>query len=386
MPAWRNAVAISGRWDEPAYWRAPTYWKDSPWSLDEVEAAAEAVLQVFPAQVSASLLCNNHSFLWSIVADPGAPWVSNFLSFGFDARDAEPWQLPSLLRRLRNEGEHEGARFELALLAAFRRAGVPCQYEPFAGARGPNPDFVLNLGSELAVDAKLARDSQRTIEEREWFERITLVRDLFEGMRPLPPVRCRIELTDRFHAMQHTDDGRRWIRENLDRLESETRSLRDRLALSLTLPAEGDVEDLVRVLALHRQDPSGGHHLGVPPNFSREAARIVRGCLTSGAAQVPDGMTGLVVVRVDWHTSLGHVAREAERWFCEEGQSYASLVGAVFVAHGVLGGETVVVSELAPVWRKATSGPWQAPSTWGRIMDALNWREIRIIKWQRNRS
>lgn len=384
-PAWRAAVAKTGCWHEPAYWRSASYWKGSPWGSHEVESAAEAVRRVFPARIAAALLHKDSSFLWGLVADPGAAWVSNFLSFGFDARDAEPWLHRSLLRRLRNESEHEGARFELALLAAFRRAGVRAAYEPLAATQGPSPDFVLSLGEELAVDAKLARDSKRTIEEREWYERITLVRDLLVGTRPLP-VRFRIELTDRFQQLQEVDAGRRWIRDNVARLENEVRRARDRLALSLTLPEESDVEGLVRVLALHPNDPSGGHHLGVPPDSGHEAARVVRSCLMSGASQVPTRMKGLVIVRVDWHTSLEDVAREAQRWFAQEGEAYPSLVGAVFVANGMLEGADVVINDLAPVWRMTTAGPWQDPSIWRRIMGALNWRELCIVHWQRTRA
>jgi hypothetical protein len=384
--AWRASVARTGRWDAPAYWQSDSYREDSPWSPEEVESAAEAVRKVYPPEVAASLLRDSSSFLWGIVADPGAPWVSNFLSFGFDARDAEAWRLPSLLRRLRNEEEYEGARFELALLSAFRRARIPCKYEPLSGTQGPNPDFSLDLGAELVVEAKLARESHRTIEEREWFERITLVRDLLRGVHAPHPVRFRIELTDHFRAIQESEVGRRWIRSNLERLEMETRRLRDRLALSLSLPDEGDVEGLVRVLALHPQDPTGGHHLGVPPDSSREAARIVRGCLTSGARQVPEAMKGLVFIRVDWHTSLVDVAREATRWFSEEGEAYPALVGAVFVAHGMLEGETVMVDELTAVWRGTVPGPWREPSVWDQVAAAFNWRESRIISWQRERA
>ena len=385
---WAKQVRETGCWYEPPFWREASYQSESPWSPDELEAAADAVRRVYPADVARKLFRNRKTgaLVWSIVADFCMPSFSPFLSFGFDASAAEPWCHGGLLKRLREAREHDGARFELEILAAFRRSTIPVLVEPLGGASGGrSPDFRIDLGHPVFVEAKLARRSEKVKEENSWFERLTLAQGFIEGLPLRVPLPYRIELTEKFERLQSTEEGRRWIRANLRRLEGLVRDAFETLQLR-GVPNAVVVEELAHVEVLAKDGKTGSHHRGVSTDAEREAVRIVSGCVTEAANQFPNGEHGIVLVRALLDTSASLLFDEATRWFAEEGGDYAETVGVVMVVDDFSSAATTPLSRIVPVWRAGTAGPWLDPTLWACFEWNLNWREVCILDWRQRRG
>lgn len=367
---WIKEIATTGQWWEPPFWEHPDYVAHSPWSAERLGAAFTELKKLYTEKEARAAFTGEHP-LQRLLACQLRPDLSGLVRLGLDAVDADVFGHGELVRRLRTDNgrEFKGARFELRSLAALRNAGIVADYEPLAGKRGSNPDFLLRLPGLLYVDAKHSEEGDWVKEEHQWFCRLS--------MHPDPAglaISAHVRLTDRFQSLQDTDNGRTFIRSQIDYLAEELERTKVRLATSGgPFPAVDCVGGLIEVEVLGPPgSSSSGSSQGVPTDIRREVARVVRGAVAKGATQIPDGEIGVVLLNPGMHASSHILVEEVERWMAAEGEGadYPKLVGVLVVAEllrepvpGVLGR----VETIVPVWRTSTpawveNGPWKALS------------------------
>jgi hypothetical protein len=289
---------------------------------------------------------------------------------GLDVVDADAVSNDEIVHDLRSDNPTAVAyaRFECRCLAAFHNAGVEALSHP-THPSGRQPDFSVRIpGGTLYVDTKLSGESERIKEEQAWFWKLATAH--IDGATR--GIDAHFTLTKRYEELQNTDEGRAYLRTNIDRLASELATAKERLAQAAnTFPAFESVEGLVdvKVLGATRRR-SGSGFLGVPTDGRREVARIVQSVITRGASQLPPDAPGLVFLHPGTHAPSHLLVEEVRRWMAAEGATYGYLVGVMIAvetlvepAPGVIGR----VEQLVPVWRDAipawiTDGPWEAVS------------------------
>jgi len=331
--AWLDEVRSTGRWDVPPYWRAPDFLENSPWSVAQLNAALAAAQRVFDERTTRRAFAAPQPGLVRLLTNWAHPIFNPVVRLGLDAIDAEPWNHPTLLRRLRSDPEFDGAEFELQLLAACKRAGFPVQFEPYRVAGGPTPDLSVNLGgTEIFVEAKLIRDSSIAREDSGWFLRLSALRVGPDGQL-LP---SSIRYTTEFSEKHRTDEGRRWIADRFKRIMDEETATLLRLA-SQNRPADAIVSvDGVPVLHVAIGASGKGfqcssfgsswHH------ESHEALRITRNTIADAASQIPPGSKGIVVADIHDRVDPSMVAEEVKVWMTDpEGASHLNLAAVIVV-------------------------------------------------------
>src|SRR5262249_23710607 len=110
--------------------------------------------------------------LFRLLYDLEPARFSSLVYLGLDLVAAAPWNEKQLLGKLVSESEHWGARFEVEVWAAFHRAGVVCEYEPFRSRGSKNPDFRVEICDGLVIDVKFSDRSARNRQDDDFFEAI----------------------------------------------------------------------------------------------------------------------------------------------------------------------------------------------------------------------
>jgi hypothetical protein len=382
---WQRGVRDSGLWLEPAFWRDQDYLARSPWPAQEIDAAFDALLQLYPTKVARRIFRSEPKLAQRLM-DYWAPHISPLLELGFEAHAAAPWQHRKLLQRLRSGEQFEGARFELTLLAAFKRARIDCSFEPHDGTQGAsNPDFKLVLdGTPLFIDAKYAQMSRRREEEERWFRSISL--NLF--LEPLDPYPLfKIELTEKFEQLQGSDEGRSWLRGNIHDIEKKVRSKVEELAKAVSFPVEGGIDSpagtIVKVWVDDLAGPGRASSVtGLAPNTDLESIRVARNFLEKGASQLPAGQAGALIIDIGKDALVDRVEQEVRRWLAVEGVAYPWFAGVVLLAPEFARRGRWI----QPVWRDAAPPAVQDTGWCERFADALNWHTQCVADWERQRE
>jgi hypothetical protein len=382
-PAWLKSLSETGKWDEPAWWRESDYLARSPWTGPELEAAFEALRRIYPPRISKKIL-REQPRVAHLLLDPFAPHVSGLVSLGLDAAFVEAWRYPRLLKRLHHDDQFDGARFELALLAAFRIAELPFRYEPLPKAKGqPDPDFEISFeNNHLLLDAKSAGLGERIRENKKWFE--SLCMGLLHGAP-----RHKGELTPTFQQLQDCDEGRRWIRAHIQELRQRTAQALLAAGQAESYPVEEaitiDGKELVRLQILGPAGSSGGSSfVGVPHNTQAEAVRLVKNLVEGAASQIPADRIGGAIIEVDEMLAPTPIVREVERWFSEEGSSYPQVVFVLIAIYALLDDNLFKVA--VPVWRAHAPFAEHANLLAERISHGLSWQALRTAEWKESRG
>jgi hypothetical protein len=395
--SWFDDVAVTGKWWQPEFWRDPEYLASSPWSEERLESAFGVLTRLYSeseAKAAFSWVLEKDTperarrmdrQLWRLLACPMRPDLSPLLRLGFDAVDADAISHSQLVRRLRSEVPHEfnSARFELRCLAAFRNAGIDVSYGP-SSSGAKNPDFQLHLpGDRLVyVDAKHAEEGTWAKEEQNWFWRLSMpqVDHLGTSARP---INAHVRLTERFQELQDTEDGRSFLRANIDRIAANLADAKLRLASSQgPFPAVEIVDGLLEVKVMGPPgQASSGSLMGVPIDSRREVARVVRGAVARGAMQIPPDDLGIVLLDPGMHAPSHLLVEEVRRWMASEGASHRQLVGVLVMAEVLIEPEPGVLGRLeqiVPVWRDDTPG-WVKDGPWQDLSDALAVRDMEAL-------
>ncbi|HET7503098.1 MAG TPA: hypothetical protein VFK02_18885, partial [Kofleriaceae bacterium] len=278
--SWLDDVAVTGRWWHPEFWRDREYLAVSPWSRERLDAAFDVLTRLYSESEAKAafrwvLEKNPHERsrlsdrpLWRLLACPMRPDLSPLLRLGFDAIDADVLGQSQLVRGLRTDApdDFKSARFELRCLAAIRNAGIDVIYRPLDSV-GKNPDFRLGLpgGRVLHMEAKYAQEGAWAKEEQSWFWKLSI-----PPMDPrevaTPPINAHIQLTDKFQELQDAEDGRTYLRANIDRIAIALAQAKVRLATGGgPFPATEIVEGLIEVKVMGPPGhTSSGSLIGVP--------------------------------------------------------------------------------------------------------------------------
>lgn len=390
---WLDHVAENGTWWEPQFWDSPEYLAASPWPGERLSAAFAGLRRLYPAKEARAAFAwvratpperdeLSRRPIWKLLACPMRPDLSGLARLGLDVVDADLFAHGELVRKLRTDvgRELKGARFELRSLAAFRNAGIRVEYEPLAGKGGSNPDFRVHLARHLYVDAKHAEEGEWAKEELRWFFKLTMRHD-----PSVPGISAQVRLTDRFQQLQDEEDGRRYIRENIERLSGELSRAKVRLATSggpfpVTEVIEGLIE--VEVLGPPGRTSSGGTQ-GVPTDARREVARVVRGVVTDYAKKVPPDEVGVVLLNPGLHAPSHLLVEELKRWMTAEGEGagYPNLAGVLALSEvlvepvpGVMG----TIDTVIPVWRE-TAPDWVVNGPWHALSAAFAWQDVTAL-------
>jgi hypothetical protein len=380
---WFLNTAITGRWWEPAFWECPDFLSSSPWELARFAPGYELLKKLYTEELTRSAFAwvaepnkdRMHMLrdrpLWAQLADANRADLSGLVRFALDVLDAEVFAYPDLVRRLREDvyREFKGARFELRCLAAFANANIEVDYEPLAAEGGKNPDFRLNLQEPLYIDAKHSDEGDWIKEEREWFWKLSILN---------PPsgraISAHIGLTEEFRVLQDTEDGRVFIRANIDRLASLIAPTKERLADSGgPFPVAETIEGFIEVQVMGPPgQASSGSASGVSSDARREVARIVRGAITRGATQIPPAKLGIVLLNPGLHAPTHLLVEEVQRWINSEGEGadHPNLLGVLIVNQMLfepIPGFVGYIDSLVPVWRPdapewVMDGPWESLS------------------------
>ncbi|WNG36409.1 hypothetical protein F0U61_24065 [Archangium violaceum] len=385
---WRRALQQTGHWFEPPWWRTPDYVDSSPWSLQELDAAFDVLTRhIYPQKVARRMFRDEPGLAQRLLLDFWAPHISELVALGFDARDAEAWNYSKLIQRLQRDEQFEGARFELSLMAAFHRTGMPFRFEPLASGQSSNPDFELMLdGTSLFIDAKCAQTGKWREEEESWFNTLSL--DLFLDPPESHPM-FRIDTTEKFAELQRSEEGRSWLRRNLPELKVRVRDMLETLARADSFPVQGTVElpvgKLVNVYVSGLMG-SGGQSMMTGPTIDaeRESIRVAQNFLRKGASQLPRDRQGALIIDIGDDASAARVEQEVRSWFSGDGAAYPQLVGVLLVVPALLGNTHCQM--VCPVWRD--TAPWEVQEeSWrDRLETGLNWRPLCVAEWKEQRS
>jgi hypothetical protein len=389
--SWLVDVALTGRWWQPEFWREAEYLAASPWSTERVDLAFQVLTELYTeAEAKAAFgwvlerdpverARHMERLLWRLLSLPSRPDLSPLLRLGFDLLDAELAVRSDLARRLRSDVQHEwkSARFELRCLAAFRNAGLDVVCAP------PNeppkyPVFSLRLqDGAVHINAKYAEEGEWAKEEQSWLWKLSMAgvgrTEISERLRS-----AHVHLTSRFQELQQNEAGRSYLRANIDRLAADLAAAKIRLASTPgPFPVFEIIEDLVEVKVMGPPESTGsGSTAGVPTDIRREVTRVVRGAVATGAAQLPSGEPGLVLLDPGMHAPSHLLVEEVTRWMAAEGAAYANLAGVLVIAEVLVEPVASVVGRLeqiVPVWRDEAPR-WVVDGPWDVLSDALSAR------------
>jgi len=407
---WMTEVATTGRWWDPAFWRHPAYRAESLLDAEQLEAAFAALQKLYPEKDTRAAFAwaleevpkrpkdleeprapkgpkdpkkrerLMQGIIWRILSCPFRPDLSGLVRLGLDAVDADLFAQPELVRKLREDipREFKGARFELRCLAALRNAGIVTDYEPLSGAgTGRNPDFRLRLPGQLYVDAKHVEEGDGIKEETRWWlqlgmpDEVAMYADDLDALMNDPPATAHVRLTEKYRQLQESTSGRSYLRTNIRRLSEQIERTKRRLAASGgPFPAVEVIEGLIEVAVEIPESGQGGMNMtGSSTDTTKEVGRIVRGAVTTGAAQIPPGELGLVLLDPESYAPIELLVEELKRWMAApgEGAEYPNLVGVLAISPVRLtleDGVDGMVETIVPIWRDGApqwviDGPWE---------------------------
>jgi hypothetical protein len=245
--AWLDGVRRTGTWTDPQYWRTPEYLRSSPWSEKELGQVFGALEKIYDPPFAREVFAKRRAPVFQLLCDPWAARVSKLIPLGMDAFHAEPWRHRNLYDALRAGGAaFRGAELELALLAACRRAGLPVVHEPLARTSRrtsglKSPDFRLDIGSGLFVEAKAVSSSHRSQDVEGVLLRLIGWPD--QGER----VPTMLTPTPEFERLCKTASGLSLLRKEVDLLIPLVHQARNELGAKGLFPASTVVGGLVNV-------------------------------------------------------------------------------------------------------------------------------------------
>jgi hypothetical protein len=124
------------------------------------------------------------------------------------------------------------------------------------------------------------------------------------------------------------------------------------------------------------ESAGSGSTTRVPTDIRREVTRVVRGAVATGAAQLPSGEPGLVLLDPGMHAPSHLLVEEVKRWMAAEGAAYANLAGVLVIAEVLVEPVASVVGcleQIVPVWRDEAPR-WVVDGPWDVLSDALSAR------------
>lgn len=122
--AWVERIRVDGNWNRPVFW-TPEEIDNAPWGREVVMQALHALLRVYDVRATRQIFATKEpNGLWYLLGNPWGLERSPLFILGYDLVTADAFEQRSLLDRLRKPEQYEGARLELALLAALRRASA----------------------------------------------------------------------------------------------------------------------------------------------------------------------------------------------------------------------------------------------------------------------
>jgi|SRR5581483_3610322 len=388
---WLSEMRDTGRWAEPPYWRDPRYLAQSQFSLDELDRAFAATERVYPPEVAKRIFRAHGGRLYQTMIDVQIDWHSELVALGVDASLVEPWKYGRLLERLRQIDQYEGARFELAALAAFARAKIPVTYEGHVEGR---PDLSLDVGPGLLLELKAPQRNAIEKEEEQLWMHITLTPYAPRAGEP-PMLHPRdVRFTSDFEVALRFPATKSWIWQHRDELRNRVLAKIVELGSGTNFPArdticqeiDGQTCKLVDIVVNAPLGATGQYSSsGLTIDFWREASRIARGSLADGSSQIPADRLGAVMIHATNTAHLAVVAKEAQRWFVEEGASYANVIGAIVVGF-VLAPGMEPLKWVVPVWRAGAPVEFTDAEIWTGFMVGLNWMPLRRRAWLERRG
>ncbi len=394
---WLEQVRLSGVWWEPLRWSDEELAELGPWLAEAIHAAYAEAAKVFTPEVGKRLFADANCWHLSshdpnfrratrlaiLLLDIHAPRLSPLVSLGLDLGQLSG-RLPSAVREgLVWEGSHDGFAFELEILVALERARIPYVYEPDRTLGRSNPDFRLEIGSGLYIDAKFAQQSKAWSEIDSFVAVVTGRYDL-----SITNVRRCVTLTEAANAQLNDPMLRRNLLRRKDKLATQVSAALIQLRDAGKYPAHADIDGLVDVTVDGVNEGSGvvGEFSDAESDADAEAERHLSNLIRKGASQLPADKIGAVIVDITDETTTEAVADVVTRWYAsEEGMLYPQLAG-VLIVEGIHPDRqsSVMLSNLTPIWREGVPEVYRAPQMWESIERELNWKQLRILAWERD--
>lgn len=389
--SWLIDVATTGRWWQPEFWRDPEYLAASPWPEERVEAAFQSLITIYTPDVAKAAFkwvlirdsaarASATDSLWRLLADPMIPELSALLRLGLDIVEGSALQNSAIVHGLQSAqpAEFSHARFLCRCLAAFRTADVETVAHP-SHASGMQADLRITLpGGSLFIDVKRSGESARIKEEQAWFWKLATAHRGTGG-----EVDAQITLTAKYEQLQNTEDGRAFLRANIDRIAAELSALKERLAQEgSSFPSSASIDGLVdvKVLGATRRG-SGSSFLGVPTDGHREVSRIVQSAITQGATRLPPNEPGLVCLDPGTHAPSYLLVDEIHRWMTTDGAAFPHLGGVLIAVEALVEpvpGMLGRVEYLVPIWRESVE-TWISDGPWDRISRAFASHDLEVL-------
>jgi hypothetical protein len=227
------------------------------------------------------------------------------------------------------------------------------------------------------INAKYAEEGEWAKEEQSWLWKLSMAgvgrTEISERS-----INAHVRLTTRFQELQEDEAGRSYLRAHIDRLAAELAAAKLRLASAPgAFPAVELIEDLIEVTVMGPPESAGGGGtIGVPTDVRREVARVVRGAVARGAAQLPSDEPGLVLLDPGMHAPSHLLVEEVKRWMAAEGAACSNLAGVLVIAEVLVEPVASVVGRLeqiVPVWHDEAPR-WVVDGPWDALSDALSAR------------
>lgn len=389
--SWLVDVATTGRWWQPEFWRDPEYIAASPWPEERVEAAFQALITIYTPDVAKTAFkwvlikdpaarVSATDSLWRLLADPTIPELSALLRLGLDIVEGSAWQNSAIVHGLRSAQptQFAHARFLCRCLAAFCTAGVKTVVHP-SHSSGQQPDLYITLpGGSLFVDVKRSGESARIKEEQAWFWKLATAH---RGTGS--EVDAQITLTAKYEQLQNTEDGRAFLRANIDRIASELSALKERLVQEgSSFPSSDSIDGLVdvKVMGVTRRG-SGSSFMRVPTEGHREVSRIIQSAITQGAMRLPPNEAGLVCLDPGTHAPSYLLVDELHRWMATHGAAFPHLVGVLIAVEALVEPEPGMLGrmeQLVPIWRDSVEA-WISNGPWDRVSSAFASHDLEVL-------
>lgn len=399
--SWLVDVATTGKWWQPEFWREPAYRESSPWDVERVEAAFRALTKLYTeADAKAALAWvlaqdpveraqRRAGALWKLLACPLRPDLSPLLRLGLDIVDSGLSVHSKLAHVLKSEEfpAWNSARFELRCLAAFRNAGLEILGEPSQGD-DRSSDITLRIGDRaVCIDVQHAEEGEWAKEEQGWLWKLLTGLTGRTETSAERSIHAHVRLTPKFRMFQQSVEGRSYLRAHIDRLAEAIATTKIRLAdHSVRFPAEELIDDLIEVKVMGPPGSAGGGGsiLGVSTDARREVARVVSGAVARGAARLPSGAPGLVLLDPGMHAPSHLLVEEVKRWMAQEGAGYTDLAGVLVMAEVLVEPVPSVMGRLeqiVPVWRD-DAPRWLIEGPWDALSDALSARGRDVLEYR----
>lgn len=324
-PQWRPLMQRTGIWWEPHPW-PEQHVEGLTLGRADLDAALAALRRLYDSDVARRIFADRgQPTLAQMLTDGVLPRHSKLLALGTDLVDAAPWGAGygDLLGKLRVDENYRGARFELSLLAAMRRAQIEFEYEPLRDRGGSNPDFAISTRDRtLIVDAKAAGPSQLVRDDDAWHHAMLWGADGYRN--PDGPLPVILSFTDRVDELQP------WQKRALT---PEVRAVAQRMIEGGVAPAKEIVGDTV-IVEVNGRGASG---VLERPNHTKEASRVVANLIAENATQIPPDREGGFFIALGQMPDVRKTRAEVVNWLNGPGLDYPQIEYVFLFAHTFIG-------------------------------------------------